>query len=255
MAIDYLKLYHDMIVFMTQPLKADDPLVKVRQILMPYLERLLEWEKNSVFPYAVTISPKSSPHLQNKPLKTQYNLISTFIKQTMPLYSNKYYFTFETYADNINIHTHGFVNFRTLEDIRSFKKSNRQHFNISLKPRERDCLTDVKLLGNDEDARRRWIGYCYKEMYWSVKNDIPPIYRWDDLYVSHITHPRKKKISKSIIYEPIIIDSISRHSIRPPTRPPIIEDELESEEETTKEINESTKEFLEYLRLKVKFEH
>lgn len=246
MPIDYLKIY--------KQLMADVLSVKVRQNLLPYVQRLLQWESVEVFPYACTISPKSSPLLKHKPLLTQYNILSTFIKQTIPLYSNKYFFSFETYKDNENIHCHGFVNFRTLTDIKKFKKDNRQSFNISLKPHERDCLTDVKLLGNDETARKRWIGYCYKEMSWSLKNDIPPIYRWDDAYVKPIEHPKKKKVLK---YEVL---PIIRQSEEAPLRKEYLEWKnnqsnyiLESEEEDESE-QETTQEYLQYLRLKSKFE-
>lgn len=252
MPIDYLKIY--------KQLMADVILVKVRPNLMPYIERLLQWESNQVFPYACTISPKSSPLLRNKPLSIQYGILAAYIKQTMPLYSNKYFFTFETYSDNVNLHIHGFVNFRTLEDIRKFKRENRQMFNITLKPKQKDCLTHVKLIGNDETLRQRWIGYCYKEMAWSIKSDIPPVYRWDDAYVKPIQHPNKKK--KNIVkYESLpFVRSFEEHPLRKEylewkKKQPLMfhynNTELEEAEESSEE---DYSDYTLYLNLKQKYE-
>lgn len=243
--IDYCNIY--------DRLMADVILVKVRQNMVPYVNRLIEWETDKVFPYAVTISPKSSPLLINKPLTTQYSILITYIKQTFPLYCNKYFFSFETYSDNVNIHCHGFVNFRTLQDIKKFRKDCRQSFNIQLKPHSKDNLTHVKLIGNDETARKRWIGYCYKEMEWSVINDIPPIYRWDDGYVKPIEYPKKNKIITSVA-DMSFININSRQQFDPSmyyTGCDHNTSESESESDTE---HETTKEYLEYLRLKSKFE-
>jgi len=251
-SIDYITLY--------DRLRADDILVKVRPFLTPYIGRLLQWESSAVFPYAVTISPKSSPLLKKQPLLTQYSILSNYIKQTLPLYSNKYFFTFETYSDNENIHCHGFVNFRILQDIKKFRQDCRQSFNIILEPHSKDILTHVKLVGNDPTARHRWIGYLYKEMEWSIQNYIPPIYRWDDAFVKPIEHPKK---TKKTIVEPVpIAQYIQINNTEPlrefhigsiynrePDEPYIMESETDSEPEV-----ETTREYLEYLRLKSKFE-
>jgi len=251
MPIDYTKIYTQML----QDLKpnADDHSVKVRQngTTRHFIERLLQFESKSVFPYACTISPKSSLILKNKSLKSQYEILVNYIRQTMPLYSNKYMFIFEIYDDNINMHTHGFVNFRTAMDIKKFRKDARQFFNIKLKEREQDRLTHVKLLGNDEIARQRWIGYCYTEMEWALKNNFIPIYRWDDEYIKPIQHakPQRAHSQAFIDLEPTCyIMTKSTHKQYVETYR-----ELESESDDESE-QETSKEYLEYLRLKSKFD-
>jgi len=243
MPVDYLKLYYS--------LRADVSLVKVRPSVLPYVERLFEWEGSNVFPHAVTISPKSSPILMSHSLPKQYQILINFLKQTLPQYSNKYFFSFETYSDLTNLHAHGFVNFRTLTDITHFKKQCKSFFYIKVKPKARDKLTDVKLLGNDEDARRRWIAYCYKEMDWSIRNDIPPIYRWDDDYVQPIVilKPEKKKRIECTLIQ----SQFKLYDVKPPRKVEIIEEYIESESED--ENNEDDSEYLLYLRLKSKYEN
>jgi len=252
MPIDYLKIYNQII----QSLNADVPLVKVRPnndtnyLFRFNVAKLLRFESKNVFPYAVTLSPKSSPLLKNKSLKAQYDIIHNYLCQTLSLYCNKYYFTFEIYSDNVNMHCHGLMQFRTANDIKKFRKDARQFFNIKLKEREQDRLTHVKLLGNDEDARKRWLGYCLKELKWSLTNGHNPIYRWDDEEVKPIEHPKpNRKHTKLIELErPVYI-------IAPSTHKRYVEAvmELESEEEEQSEEQDGY-EYSEYLRLKSKFE-
>lgn len=190
MPVDYLKIYHRMV--------ADVPLVKVRQNsvdqqLVHYIDRLLLFRELKDNVYAFTISPKSSPLLKNKSIKAQYVLLVNYLRNTLPLYGNKYISIFETYSDNINLHCHGMLCFRTLDDIVKFKRDARQHFNIKLKERETDKLTHVKQLGYDLEARCRWIGYCYKELRWAIKNELMPIFRWDDEYIKPLEHPKPKR--------------------------------------------------------------
>jgi len=252
MPIDYLKIYNQII----HSLDADDLLVKVRPnndtncLFRFNVAKLLRFESKNVYPYAVTLSPKSSPLLKNKSLKAQYDILHNYLCQTLSLYCNKYFFTFEIYSDNINMHCHGLMEFRTAMDIKKFRKDAREFFNIKLKEREQDRLTHVKLLGNDEEARQRWIGYCLKEMKWSLINGHNPIFRWDDAYIKTIEHPKpNRKQIQLTPREPIVRIMVpSTHKVYVETVM-----ELESEEEDEPE-QQTTREYLEYLRLKSKFE-
>lgn len=263
--IDYLNLYNLM-------LGEPDSLVKGSQNSMDssdesslsfYINQLRRWEASSVFPYSFTLSPKSSPLLKNKSSHQQYSLIQSWLRQVLPLYSNKYFMTFETYSDNVNLHVHGFMQFRILDNITKFKRDAKQHFNIKLQKREKDPLTHIKLIGNDFDQRKRWIGYIYKEMQWALKNHLNPIFRWDDLYIQPILSIKttKKKqticLSSSDTYYSHRQSSCGGcnncHKCKPP-KINIIWEELESEtEEQPEQI--TTTQYLLYLKLKSQFEN
>jgi len=247
--IDYLKIYNDIV----NPCGvADVSLVKVRQILEPYVSRLIEWNKPSVFPYALTISPKSSPLLKNKSIKAQYDIMTAFMRQTFPKYCNKYFTTFELYHCGEYIHAHGLINFSTLESIKVFKKEVKQFFNIQTKKGETDKLNHVKLLGNDDEARKRWMGYMLAEMSYSVKLEFPPIFRWDDTYFKPLALPKK---TKSIFYIPDM--TFIKVIEQPPYKRPEVEEivmESESEEDAPYEDFNHT-EYLEYKRLKEKYQY
>lgn len=256
MPVDYLKIYHRMV--------ADDLLVKVRQnsvskLLSFYIAKLLLFKDINSNVYAFTLSPKSSPILKNKPLKTQYDYLCNYLKHTLSLYGNKYISIFETYADNENLHCHGMISFRTLEDIKKFRKDARTHFNIKLKERESDKLTHVKQLGFDTEARCRWIGYCYKELKWAIENNLNPIFRWDDLYIAHVEHPKPKTKKHTIdLFTPPIIQLTKSQERQEyiDWKNSMAQEiyDIESEEEEQTEEPQDIQEYLLYLKLKSKFE-
>lgn len=175
-----------------------------------YISHLCRWHTPSVFPYSFTLSPKSSPLMKGKSISQQYSILVAYLKQTLPLYSNKYFMTFETYTDNINLHVHGYMQFRTIDNIKKFRKDAREHFNIKLKQREKDPLTHIKLIGNDEEQRKRWTGYLYKEMVWAIKNNLNPICRWDDEFIEPITVFKQKKPTKYSMSDILPIITLER---------------------------------------------
>jgi len=172
-----------------------------------YADHLLRWHTNKLFSYSFTISPKSSPLIRTmKPLQ-QYQFMLNFLRQSLPKFTNKYFVTFEMYSDNENLHCHGFTQFRTIDNIRLFKKEVKMFYNLNQDKNKKAPVAHVKSIGYDEDAQKRWIGYISKEMNYMIKESFTPIYRWDDNDVPKITTPGKPK-KQSIIYTHECINDI-----------------------------------------------
>lgn len=229
-----------------------------------YVSHLLRWYTSFVFSYSFTISPKSSHVLKNKSLRFQYELISNFIRMMLPKYSNKYFVVFELYADNENMHCHGFTQFRTLDNIKLFKREVRLYFNLQTDDsRKKAPLTHVKSIGYDPDAQKRWIGYLSKEMAYMTRERYTPIYRWDDMTVPPILQKSKPvKIKRFLPVQPaypdphwVLLNLQHFHGFTnalPLRFHHQNDDELESEEEEEEE--EDFTDYTLYLNLKKKFE-
>jgi len=178
-----------------------------------YADHLLRWHTNKIFPYSFTISPKSSPLIRLKKPLEQYQFMVNFLRQTLSKYSNKYFVTFEMYADNENIHCHGFTQFRTIDNIRLFRKEVKQFYNLTTdKNKKVSPLTHVKSIGYDEDAQKRWIGYLSKEMEYMIKESFTPVYRWDDDSVEPIRSKTKSKKTNNIFIPMSIIRPVAKES-------------------------------------------
>lgn len=166
-----------------------------------YISKLKHWTNDPMpFSYSITISPKSSPILKNKPLTTQYMLLSNILKGILSEFKINYFLTFETYVDGTDLHCHGFFTISKLTDLPKIKKEIRSKLNISLKEKgikKKDVCNYFRLMGADEDSIKRWTGYCYKEMNYMVNNNFSPIYRYDHTFniCSKVSIPKTKTLN------------------------------------------------------------
>lgn len=177
-----------------------------------YADHLLRWHTNKLFSYSFTISPKSSPLIRQRKSLEQYQFMVNFLRQCLPKFSNKYFVTFEMYADNENLHCHGFTQFRIIDNIRLFKKEVKMFYNLNQDRNKKAPVAHVKSIGYDEDAQKRWIGYISKEMEYMIKESFTPIYRWDDDEIIKITTPGKSKKLKNKFIPMLIIRPVAEES-------------------------------------------
>lgn len=159
-----------------------------------FMSKLAHWTNENKFCYSYTISPKSSPKLKNKTLQFQYDFLSNSVKDILSKYDCNYYFVFEIYSDNENMHMHGFITFPTASSITSIKKEMKMLFGIKSEKGKKDRLNLIKSMGHDQDLHQRWTGYCYKELIYGIKNGYKPIYRYNELYRTTNTVIAKKDI-------------------------------------------------------------
>lgn len=174
-----------------------------------YRSKMDYFLRNDVYSYALTISPRSSPLINNKSLIIQSQILYITIKNVLSSYDCNYWLTFETYADYNDLHLHGFITFPSLQVLKEFRKGLREAFKMpKLKPKTKDSLTDVKPNGYDKESKERWSGYCVKEMRYSMENGFYPFYRINDAFKvsNRIAKPKA-------IREPIIIEDVPQFNL------------------------------------------
>jgi hypothetical protein len=100
------------------------------------------------------------------------------LKHILAPHNINYYITFELYEDNLDMHCHGFLTFSKLTDIALIKRDLRQIYRMpKLKQGEKNVLVHIKPIGLDTDQQKRWIGYCYKDLNYMIKQTYTPMYR------------------------------------------------------------------------------
>lgn len=196
--VDYKKLYHDLLRETLQVSNSQDEdarpsakcvphsmeIIKEGQIdisMNSYKEKIKYFYDSKVYAYAFTVSPKSSPVLKSKNIERQYTLISNIIKSVLSKHNCNFWFSFEFYKDNENLHTHGFLTVKYVKDLITIKKELKEAFNFQdkLKKSKFDSLTKITESGYDADSKARWSKYCLKELRHALTNNLNPIYSID----------------------------------------------------------------------------
>lgn len=229
--------------------------------LQYYREKFDYFMRKDIYSYSITISPKTSPLLKNKSLKQQSILLTNAIKSILGTYEINYCLTYEDYADRENLHLHGFITLPRLDDISKLKRELRTYFQMPpLKTRARDAFSKIDPCGYDMDSKNRWLGYCIKQMRYSIEQGWTPFFRIDDKFkISNTLRKPKLKKDKMITIEEVpqcfinIKDYEPQNELEEYNNSPHIE--IESEADTTEdEMDEETKkEYAEYIRLSNKF--
>lgn len=238
---DYLKLYNLMIEKWGSFLLVKEPLMPTEgwhpniPMVPYYIQKKLFFDNSSIYSHSFTVSPRSSPLIQNKPLKTQYTLMKNALKDILGKYTSNYYITFEMYEDNLDIHCHGFLTVSSVSHIALIKKEIRSFYQFpKLQRGEYNSTVHTKPIGFDVDQQKRWVGYLYKDLEFMIKNDYLPMYRFTG-----------GKITTTEISKP-----------KPKQKTFIDEDELELYEQQLQKVayEKELAEFKLYEKLKAKFE-
>jgi hypothetical protein len=127
--------------------------------------------------YAVTISPKGTPLMNNKNITLQSKVLRTIFRDLEQKHNIKYMMFIELYKDLENIHVHGFIQIDTVAEVAKVK----QFLFEKIKQRKRETketykpLLDVQQQGIDNESVARWSKYITKDQKVNIE-EFPPIH-------------------------------------------------------------------------------